>query len=215
MFQALYRLFAFGNRDYLVLHASAAITPQGSVIAFGDNTVSTRGKTSCALEIAALSHDFIVDEFVLYRISDKHIFSNIYRPIHFKGDICKYLREEHGIKVADAKFASSIDLFNIKTDVKLDAILAPYLKAEKSMLVAVPQPEKAEILKATCFSHLAKLLYPELDRSSLLTGTDSGDVKDMGDILKEFPEIELDIPVYKVYLKNLADLNELLKEQNL
>jgi hypothetical protein len=215
LFQALYRFLAFGNKDYLVLHASAAVTPRGATVAFGDNILSTRGKTSCALEIASLSGTFIVDEFVLYRVDDQHIFSNPYRPIHFKGDICKYLREKHGMNVKDTKLASPVGIFTIKTDLKLDALVAPYMDSETSKMLEMRGQERSDILKATAFSHLAKLLHPELDRSSLITGTDSSEVKDMKSVLKDFPDVDLAVPVYKVYLKSLEDLNNLLKEKGL
>lgn len=210
LLQALYRLLAFGNKDYYVLHASAALTPKGSAIAFGDNGINTRGKTICALELAAASGRFVVDEFVLYRCKDGHIFANPARPIHFKGDTCQHLREVHSIKIPDQKLTDSRKLFTIVSDVPLAALVVPSLATPKSSIKKLEGIEKDQVIKATTYGHLAKLLHPELDRSSILTKSDTSEPVNMQGALEEFSPAKLPVPVYQVNLKKPCDVVTLL-----
>ena len=211
LLQALYRLLAFGNKDYYVLHASAAVTPKGSAIAFGDNGTDTRGKTVSALELAAASGKFIVDEFGLYRRKDGHIFANPARPIHFKGDTCKHLREAHNIPVPDQKLADSRKFFTIVSDRPLAALVIPNLGAPKSSIKKLEGNKKDKVVKAIAFGHLAKLLHPELDRSSILTKSDTTQPTNLLVALEEFPPAELPVPVYRVNLKTPCDVVKLLE----
>jgi len=216
LLQALYRLLAFGNKDYYVLHASAALTPKGSAVAFGDNGVDTRGKTICALELAAASGKFIVDEFVLYRRGDGHIFANPVRPIHFKGNTYQHLREVHGIiEVPDQKLVDSRKLFTIVSDVPLAALVIPNLGTPQSSIEKLKGKDKTQVVKATAYGHLTKLLHPELDRSSILTKSDTSKPVDIRATLEEFPPAKIPVPVFRVDLKEPGDVVDLLGTVNL
>lgn len=210
--QALYRLFAVGNKEYFVLHASAALSPRGSCVVFGDDGVKTRGKTLCALEIATASGIFISDEYVLFRTSDKHVFGNGHIPINLKGEAENHFRKEHSLQFRNKKIIFADDYFKISSRVKVDFIIIPYLDANQTKLSIPVENKQVELYKATVFGHLAKLLNPHLDRTSILTRKDTEEKIDMRDALREFPDIKPPVPIYVAQLKRTCDINRLVEE---
>lgn len=212
VYQAIYRLFAANNEDYAVLHASAAFSKNGSCVVFGDDGRKARGKTFCALELATTSGKFISDEYVLFRKSDNHIFGNGYIPINLKGDIAKHFRDEHEILLKDQKIVFATNYFEIPLEALASFLVVPYLGATTTKLVIPTRDQQIELYRATAFGHSAKLLKPELDRTSVLTGKDEDIEIDMKETLKDFPNIESPIPVYVAQLKKPCDINKVVKE---
>lgn len=216
LFQAIYRLFAFGNKEYYVLHGSAALTRKGTAVVFGDDGKSTRGKTACAVELATESQSFICDEYVLYHVETGRIFANPHRPIHFKGITASHLREHHGLKVKDQRLVLPSSLFNIVDVATLDVIVIPVLLVEtkvSSSLEEIKGQERLEILRACIFGHLAKLMNPELDRTSLITKTSKDCAIDMGNALTDFPLIDIPARLYRANLATPCEISMLLEKE--
>ena len=69
-----------------------------------------------------------------------------------------------------------------------------------------------ELYKATAFGHLTKLLNPDLDRVSILTGRNTDEGIDMRSALEKFRNIDPPFPVYVAQLERPCDINGLVEE---
>ncbi len=212
VYQALYRLFAAGNSQYSVLHASAAVSSNGSCVVFGDDGVRTKGKTFCALELAIASGKFISDEYVLFRNRDNHIFGNGHIPINLKGETADHFKNRHDLQLATKPALFANDHFAIVPEAVVDFMIVPYLGAAQTELSLPTKSVQAELYKATTFGHLAKLLNPALDRVSILTEEDTDKGVDMQEALKKFDNVEPPFPAYIARLKNPCDISGLVEE---
>lgn len=212
IYQTLYRLFAAGNLQYSVLHASAAVSPNGSCVVFGDDGAKAKGKTFCALELAIASGKFISDEYVLLRNRDNHIFGNGHIPINLKGETKDHFKAHHDLQLTTKPAVFANDHFTIIPEAEVNFVIIPYLETKRTELSLPTKNVQAELYRATAFGHLAKLLNPTLDRVSILTGEDTDKGVDMRNALEKFDNVEPPFPVYTARLKNPCDINELVKE---
>lgn len=209
--QSIYRLFSLVNSEFKILHGSATITPRGKVIVFGDSGKSI-GKTTCAHEIARHSKKWIADEFVLY--FKGKIYANGEYPLHFKEGSKVYFKD---IK---KKFTNWIypkkQRWSIIDDVCLSAIVCPQL-GDTAYIRQLIGKEAAFAKKNTAYAHLAKLLYPSLDRFSVFTRENSQEavVKDLASLTHSFGEFKERIPIYEMRISKTADIIPLLKKVKL
>jgi len=216
LFQAIYRLFAFGNKDYYVLHGSAALTSRGTTVMFGDDGRSTRGKTVCAVELALASQLFVCDEYVLFQVESGQVFANPHRPIHFKGITANHLKMVHNVDVGNQALVSPGALFQLVDKSILSLIVIPRLVSTlrfTSNLEEVGGQERLEILRACAFGHLAKLVNPELDRSSLITRAYRDCAVNMEEVLSSFPLVDLSVRLYRANLAVPCDIVPLLEKE--
>ncbi len=209
--QSIYRLFALANSDFKILHGSATVTPRGLSIIFGDDGRSM-GKTTCAYEVARHSKKWISDEFVLY--NKGRIFANGEYPLHFKEGSRNYF------KFLNRKFTNWIypkkEKWEIINDVVLDVIVCPVLSG-KNTIKRLNQVDADRARRTTAYAHLAKLIYPSLDRLSIFTGNnDQGPtIKALGGIADSLNKFNEKIPIYELQFKNFHYIIPLLKKANL
>lgn len=208
--QALFRFAAIhlAQKGIFLLHGSTAVLDR-KVICFGDDGSST-AKTLGSLEIALGSKFYIADEFCFFNFQNKEIFGYRFIPIHIRPIVEEYLKSHHQISIPKGhykqtlagKFIEQDNLFST-TSGKLTALTYIHFseKDHRSQKLSMQEAIKSFSFCAT--SHIAKLLYPELDRMQFSSKTDTSDAK----IINE--EIISEI------LNKIADYNEEIIQKTL
>ena len=212
IFQVMYRFFDAENSSYKVLHASAAISNEGNTILFGDDGKDSIGKTFCSLLLASKSSLYISDEYCLINPLTNSIFGNASIPINLKGETAKFFKDSGLKSFNNERIIFADDYFRESTESTIDFIVIPYMNSDKSKIEVPDSDETRYLYKSTMFGHNAKLLNPELDKVSLLTSKDTVDPINMSAALASYPDINLKIPLVKMYIKEPKDTFEMLED---
>ncbi len=232
--QALFRFAAIhlATRGVFLLHGSTAVL-DNKVVCFGDDGNST-AKTLGSLEIALESRHYVADEFCFFDIKNQKIFGYPFIPIHIRPIVKKHLKSSHNLilpkddyKVTDAgKFITQEKLFDTISG-KLNTIVYIHFSEKDSLLVRLSQKEAYKSFKFCIASHIAKLLYPSLDRMRFASMTDTDeakviDEKTIDDILSKImigneidPQILKRFASYKLMISDTCQIVPLLKKEML
>jgi hypothetical protein len=182
--QALFRFVAIhlAQRGIFLLHGSTSVLDE-KVICFGDDGSST-AKTLGSLEVALDSKLYIADEFCFFNSQNKEVFGYRFIPIHIRPIVKEHLESHHRFTIPKSrykqtsagKFVEQDNLFST-TSGKLAALAYIHFSEEdhRSQKLSVQEAIKAFSFCIT--SHIAKLLYPKLDRMQFSSMTDTGDAK--------------------------------------
>lgn len=211
-YQALYRMFDYNNNAFSVLHASAAVTPRGNTIIFGDNGNDSKGKTFCSLILAINSEKYIADEYILFEKNTSLIYGNGDIPINLKTGTYNYLISKYGIELHNEKVAFANDYFKIVEKIKPSLIVIPYLGSEQTRVITPTKEESVLFYKATVFGHNIKFNHPETDLVSLIKAPTKKEPEKVTKFLEEYPDIISDIPLIEVHLKEPHDILAVLND---
>ncbi len=182
--QAIFRFAAIhlAKKGVFLLHGSAA-TFNKKIICFGDDGKSI-AKTLGSLEVALTSDKYIADEFCFIDIKTSKISGYSLIPIHLRPEVKDHLQNQHSLKLPPSNYKDSIAGYFIQPN-KLFSIVSGKLKilsyihfSETENSIKKLSTENALMSFKFCIaSHIAKLLYPELDRMQFASQTDTSEVK--------------------------------------
>lgn len=182
--QAIFRFAAIhlAKRNVFLLHGSAAIL-NNEIICFGDDGDST-AKTLGSLEIALTSNQYIADEFCFIDIKNLKLFSYSFIPIHLRPIVKKHLQTLHDLKLPVNNYKNTVagdfiqpdELFSL-TSGKLKILSYIHFSEKGNILEKLSMEDAYKSFKFCIASHIAKLLYPELDRMQFASMTDSDTTK--------------------------------------
>lgn len=210
--QSILRSFDALNSEFNVLHASAAVNKKGTTIIFGDDGNICRGKTFSSLYVAANSGKFISDEYVIFNKKSYDVYGNGSIPINLKGETAKFFEDKLNIKFKDSKVIFANDYFKIIDKCNAKVIVIPFFEQAENKLIEVEGKEKSELLKATFYGHNAKFLNPSLDRLSVIKQRDLNIPINMNEVLVNYPNVNGQLQVYKMYVKDLEQIPNLINE---
>ncbi len=212
LFQVMYRSFAIENRSYFVLHGSCAVTKYGNCVLFGDDGNIASGKTLLSLSTAAESGKYLCDEYTLIETKTKLVFGNGDIPINLKGDSSMFLKEEYSLILRDPRIIFANDYFKIIEKNILNLIIVPYMNANKTEVVIPVEEEKKMLIKSTLYGHIIKYLNPQYDHLTFSLKDETKSHKDLRSELQKFEDYELNIPVIKLFIKNVNDIKPTLED---
>src|SRR3972149_1347659 len=182
--QALFRFAAIhlATRGVFLLHGSTAVF-DNKVVCFGDDGNST-AKTLGSLEIALESRHYVADEFCFFDIKNQKIFGYPFIPIHIRPVVKNHLKSSPNIilpkdayKVTSAgEFVTQEKLFETVSG-RLNALAYIHFSEKNSLIERLSQKEAYKSFKFCIASHIAKLLYPSLDRMWFASMTDTDETK--------------------------------------
>ena len=182
--QALFRFAAIhlAQRGIFLLHGSTAVL-DGKIICFGDDGSST-AKTLGSLEIALDSKLYIADEFCFFNSQNKEVFGYRFIPIHIRPEVEEHLENHHQFSIPKSwykqtsagKFVEQDNLFST-TSGKLAALAYIHFSEEDHRSQELSIQEAIKAFNFCITSHIAKLLYPKLDRMQFSSMTDTSDTK--------------------------------------
>src|SRR3989338_606390 len=230
--QALFRFAAIhlATRGVFLLHGSTAVL-DNKVVCFGDDGNST-AKTLGSLEIALESRHYVADEFCFFDIKNQKIFGYPFIPIHIRPVVKNHLKSSHNIilpkddyKVTSAgEFVTQEKLFETVSG-RLNALAYIHFSEKNSLIERLSQKEAYKSFKFCIASHIAKLLYPSLDRMwfASMTDTDEAKViheKTIDDIFTKItigneidPQILKRFTSYKLTISDPCQIVPLLKKE--
>jgi hypothetical protein len=206
----LYRSFAAENKRYSILHASAAITRYGDCVIFGDDGCNSIGKTLLSLVTASNSDMFISDEYTLMDNLTENIYGNGDIPINLKKGTSELIKNLYNIQLKDKSLIFANDYFKIKSKVRPDIIIIPYVNSAYNEIVIPCNKEKASIIKSMVNGHNIKYLDERFDHFSILNSSKKQN-KDIRKELKKYKRINWKIPIVKLYIKNVYEVNKQLE----
>jgi len=228
--QALFRFAAIhlASKGVFLLHGSTAVLDD-KVICFGDDGSST-AKTLGSLEIALKSKRYVADEFCFFDVNNQRIFGYSFIPIHIRPIVRGHLKsfhnlvipEEHYKQTEAGEFISQDKLFET-TPGKLAALAYIHFSERSTKIEKLSKQEAYRSFKFCMVSHIAKLLYPNLDRMQFSSMTDADEVKVIDEkiideILSKITNNELDqqilehFPSYKLIVSQPCQIVSLLKK---
>jgi len=231
--QALFRFAAIhlAQRGIFLLHGSTAVL-DGKIICFGDDGNST-AKTLGSLEIALDSKLYIADEFCFFNSQNKEIFGYRFIPIHIRPIVEEHLESHHRFSVPKSrykqtsagKFVEQDNLFST-TSGKLAALTYIHFSREDHKSQKLSAEEAVKAFGFCITSHIAKLLYPKLDRMQFSSMTDTSEIKVIseeivneilnkiansgGEIIQRTLE---QIPSYKLTVSQPCQITTLLRKE--
>lgn len=182
--QALFRFASIhlAQRGIFLLHGSTAVL-DGKTICFGDDGSST-AKTLGSLEIALDSKLYVADEFCFFNSQNKEVFGYRFIPIHIRPIVEEHFASHHQFSMPKSrynqtsagKFVEQDDLFST-TSGKLAALAYIHFSEENHRIQKLSTQEAIKAFGFCITSHVAKLLYPKLDRMQFSSMTDTSDAK--------------------------------------
>jgi len=182
--QALCRFAAIhlAQKGIFLLHGSTAVL-DGKAICFGDDGSST-AKTLGSLEIALDSKHYVADEFCFFDSQSKKVSGYRFIPIHIRSIVKEHLENYHRFsipknhykKTPAGEFIEQDELF-ITTSGKLAALAYIHFSEKAHEIQKLSAQEAVEAFGFCITSHVAKLLYPNLDRMQFSSMTDTNDIK--------------------------------------
>lgn len=230
--QALFRFAAIhlAARGIFLLHGSAAVL-DNKIVCFGDDGNST-AKTLGSLEIALESKRYVADEFCFFDIKNQRIFGYPFIPIHIRPMVKDYLKSSHKLilpkdnyKVTGAgEFIIQEKLFETISG-RLNVLAYIHFSEKNPILERLSQKEAYKSFKLCIASHIAKLLYSNLDRMQFASMTDNDKVKVIDEktidyILSKIitddginPQISEQFASYKLTISRPCQIIPLLKKE--
>lgn len=182
--QAIFRFAAIhlAPREIFLLHTSAAVL-NNRIVCFGDDGNST-AKTLGSLEIALESKKYVADEFCFFDVKNQKVFGYQFLPIHIRPIVKGHLEFFHDLILPkdeyDAtnagEFIKQEKLFKTVSG-RLDAMAYIHFSKENPTFKHLSQQEAYKSFKFCITSHVAKLLYPSLDRMQFASMTDTDELK--------------------------------------
>jgi hypothetical protein len=230
--QALFRFAAIhlAPRGIFLLHGSTAVL-DGKAVCFGDDGSST-AKTLSSLEVALDSKHYVADEFCFFNSQTKEVFGYRFIPIHIRPIVKEHLEKYHGFpspknyyrKTLAGEFIEQDKLFTtISGKLKLLAYTHFSEKDHRIQKLSIQEAMKAFSFCIT--SHVAKLLYPNLDRMQFSSMTDTNDAKIIDEELvseilakitnssKVSSRVFGEIPSYKLTVSQPCQIIDLLRKE--
>ena len=182
--QALFRFAAIhlAQRGIFLLHGSTSVL-DGKIICFGDDGSST-AKTLGSLEIALDSKLYIADEFCFFNYQNKEVFGYRFIPIHIRPMVEEHLKSHHQFTIPKSrykqtsagKFIEQDNLFST-TSGKLTVLAYIHFSKKYNRCQKLSVREAIKVFSFCITSHIAKLLYPKLDRMQFSSMTDTNNTK--------------------------------------
>lgn len=230
--QALFRFAAIhlATKGIFLLHGSAAVL-DNNIICFSDDGNST-AKTLGSLEIALKSRRYVADEFCFFDIKNQKIFGYQFIPIHTRPIVKSHLKSSHDLilpkddyKVTGAgEFITQEKIFETVSG-RLNMLAYIHFSEEEPTIERLSQQEAYSSFKFCITSHIAKLLYPSLDRMRFASMTDTDetkviDEKTIDGIFSRIvtnneisPQILEQFASYKLTVSHPCQIVQLLKEE--
>lgn len=230
--QALFRFAAIhlAIKGIFLLHGSAAVL-NNNIICFGDDGNST-AKTLGSLETALKSRRYVADEFCFFNIKNQKIFGYPFIPIHIRPIVKNHLKSSHDFilpkddyKITGAgEFITQEKIFETVSG-RLNMLAYIHFSGGKPKIKKLSQQEAYNSFKFCITSHIAKLLYPSLDRMQFASMTDADgakviDGKTINNILSKIvtnneisPQILERFASYKLTVSHPCQIVSLLKEE--
>ena len=213
-----------------MLHGSAAIL-DNKIVCFGDDGNST-AKTLGSLEAALESGHYVADEFCFFDIKTQKISGYPFIPIHIRPIVKNHLKYSHNLivpkddyKVTGAgEFITQEKIFETVSG-NLNTLAYIHFSDKDAILERLSQKEAYKSFKFCIASHIAKLLYPSLDRMRFASMTDTDEVKvidekTIDDILSKIminneisPQILERFDSYKLTVSHPCQIVPLLKKE--
>jgi len=217
-------------RGIFLLHGSTAVLDD-KIICFGDDGGST-AKTLGSLEIAIDSKHYIADEFCFFDSQSKRISGYQFIPIHIRPIVRKHLENYHGFPVTESRykktsageFIEQNELFTT-TSGKLAALVYIHFSGKNHEIQKLSTQEAMRAFNFCITSHVAKLLYPNLDRVQFSSMTDTNNAKIIDEKLvneilikitngrKIAPKILEQIPSYKLTISQPCQITALIRRE--
>lgn len=182
--QAIFRFVAvhLAIRGIFLIHGSASVL-DNRIICFGDDGDST-AKTLSSLEIAVCSKKYIADEFCFFDSKTGKIFGYPLIPIHIRQIVKKHLSSLHNISIPKDKyketdagyFFTQEKLFKTMSG-DLTSMVYVHFSGGGPILERLSTQEEYRSFKFCITSHIAKLIYPNLDRMQFASTTDTSEQK--------------------------------------
>ncbi len=230
--QALFRFAAIhlAPRGIFLLHGSTAVL-YGKAICFGDDGSST-AKTLGSLEIALDSKHYVADEFCFFNSQSKKVFGYRFIPIHIRSIVKEHFENYHRFsmpknhykKTLAGEFIEQDELFTT-TSGKLAALVYIHFSEKTHEIQKLSAQEAMEAFEFCITSHIAKLLYPNLDRMQFSSMTDTNDTKVIdkelvSEILTKItnsremaPRVLEQIPSYRLTVSQPCQITALLRKE--
>ncbi len=230
--QALFRFAAIhlSQKGIFLLHGSTAVL-EGKAICFGDDGSST-AKTLGSLEIALDSKHYVADEFCFFDSQSKKVFGYQFIPIHIRPIVKEHLENYHRFsmpknhykKSSAGEFFEQDELFTTISG-KLAALAYIHFSEKTREIRKLSAQEVMEAFKFCITSHVAKLLYPNLDRMqfSSMIGTNDAKVIDkelVDEIIAKItnsrgiaPRVLEQIPSYRLTVSQPCQITSLLRTE--
>lgn len=230
--QALFRFAAIhlAQKGIFLLHGSTAVL-DGKAICFGDDGSST-AKTLGSLEIALDSKHYVADEFCFFDSQSKKVFGYQFIPIHIRSIVKEHLQnchvfsipKNHYKKSSAGEFFEQDELFTTISG-KLAALAYIHFSEKTREIRKLSAQEVMEAFKFCITSHVAKLLYPNLDRMQFSSMIDTNDAKVIDkelvdEILAKItnsrgiaPRVLGQIPSYRLTVSQPCQITSLLRTE--
>ena len=220
------------NGIYL-LHACAGMLPNGKGVLFCDNdgclADSIRSvKTSPLLELVLSGGVYVADEIVFWNENSGKVFGCPKFPIRIRPLVKKSLAEFHGLQLHSERGLFWPDELNLQEANASFADMCVYVHGDqnRSSIVHLSQQQAELWFEVTCTAHLAKLLYPQLDRARFDLGKDIGQNTVVAnnmmawkdEILSRFPHIRsivkqgAKLPAYQINVEKYNDIGPMMRE---
>jgi hypothetical protein len=198
--QALFRFAAIHlmPKGIFLLHGSTAIL-DNKTICFGDDGSST-AKTLGSLEVALDSNYYVADEFCFFNSQTKKIFGYRFIPIHIRPAVKEHLENYHELSFPKSNYKKTMAGEFIEQDglfetisAELTTLLYISFSQKNQKIQKLSKHNAIKSFKFCITAHVAKLLYPNLDRMQFSSMTDSNDLKIINEkIVNEILEKTLD-----------------------
>jgi hypothetical protein len=230
LIQAIFRFSAIhlASRNIFLLHGSAAVF-NGQIVLFGDDGKST-AKTLGSLYVALRSKEYVADEFCFFDAEKGTIFGHTTIPIHIRPIVAKNL-DSQNLEIPKSScweagagfFVKPQDLFQV-TSGSLKALLYIHFSEKKIGIEQLSLKEAQRSFNFCAASHIAKLIYPELDHMQFISKIDKSsprhiNVNLINSITKKVYERKLDldflngIASYRITISSPDQIAALLKSK--
>jgi hypothetical protein len=230
--QALFRFAAIhlASKKIFLLHGSTAAL-NNKLICFGDDGSST-AKTLSSLEIALYSKHYVADEFCFFNSQTGEVFGYRFIPIHIRPIVREHLENYHNFstpkshykKTPAGKFIKQDKLFTTMSG-KLKALTYVHFSKKNYKIQKLSTYEAVKAFKFCITSHIAKLIYPNLDRMQFSSMTDTNDIKVINEKItneilnkitndrKLIPRVLKQIPSYRLTVSHPCQITTLLRRE--
>lgn len=185
--QVIFRFAHFVAQDkpFLLLHGSTVLWEDGKSIVFGDNGKNI-GKTTAMVSVALKTKKFISDEFSFYDVEKNKIIGYDFLPIHLRKENIEIFNSQYKLNLGDKELinSSEINIENVDENNLSMVVYPEYSETKEPQVRKLLATESLENLQVLSFSHLAKLINPQMDRMSWLNQKDDGEVIDLTSLCK-------------------------------
>lgn len=170
------------NKQPVLCHGSVCFYKNNGIL-FGDDDGNSTGKTFLSLELAMKSGTYCVDEYPLLKTNLEVEGFDI--PIHIRKDMKNHYLDVHKIHLIgdfahkDDIFIKPSSLFNFKKYGKIRYIIYPHFVSNSEGKFTELGPEDSINSFSYCVAaHIAKFIYPELDRFKSGSSTETIKIDD-------------------------------------